>query len=515
MNISCRPATYAPVTIAGGIRAAAGRTPKKPALGLGAQVLTYARLVERISRVGNAAAHDLRLAPGDRAGVLAPNCLEMVELVCGLSEIGAIAVLINPRLAAGEIEYILQDSGARVLFVHPSLENMARGLNGNPVDRLIVTDPRYEEWLAKAAATRPRTPVEEWDNFAMHYTAGTTGKAKGVLISHRSRVLTFFGMASEYGCYGPDDRALGVAPMFHGAGLAFSLAPIFFGGYCEIVPRFDPEHSLRLLADKAISNVFLVPTHFHAMFRLSKKVLARYRKRPGLRTVISNAAPLPQATKTRIVEYFGAHCLHETYGSTEGGIVSNLRPADQLRKEQCVGLPFPCTQIRLLDEQGNEVSPGEVGELFSRSPYLFNGYWERPEASAEAFRDGSLTVGDLARHDEEGYLYLVDRKKDLIISGGINIYPREIEECLHAHPAVAEVAVVGVSDAYWGESIKAYVVRLPNKPVNAEELLRHCEGKLARYKLPKSFSFLDALPRNAAGKILKRELRTWQAHNDA
>lgn len=507
MNTPQRPSTYLPITIAGGIRAAAARTPDKAALGLGDRRLTYGELTKRINRVANGACEDLGLA-GARAAILAPNCMEMVELICGLSEAGATAVLVNPRLTAPEIEYILADSGARALFVHASLAELAHSLDAPSVEqRIIVIGKNYDDWLTKASAASFDNQLEEWQPFAMHYTAGTTGKPKGVLLPHRSRALTFFGMAAEYGCYSPNDSALAIAPMFHGAGLAFALAPIFFGGYCEIMPRFDPELSLRRIAQGGHSNTFLVPTHFNAIFQLEPRTLEEFRSTPTLRTIVCNAAPLAQSTKERIVDYFGNDILYECYGSTEAGIVCNLRPADQLRKQQCVGLPFPYTQVRLLDENGHDVQTGEVGELFSHSPYLFNGYWKRPKATAEALRDGWLTVGDLARRDDEGYLYLVDRKKDVIISGGVNIYPREIEECLSSHSAVIEVAVVGVADDHWGEAVKAYVVLRPNQSTTSRELETYCEKFLARYKLPKSFEFVTALPHNAAGKILKRELR--------
>lgn len=509
-----RPSTYVSMTIAGGIRASAARTPDKPALGLGERRFSYTELVQRINRVANGARGGLGLGGGDRAAILAPNCLEIVELLCGLADVGITAVLINPRLTAPEVEYILADSGARVLFVHASLSDLARDLDVPTLEKTFVLGSNYEDWLARGASSTPSTTsVEEWRPFVMHYTAGTTGKPKGVLVSHRSRVLTFFGMAVEYGCYGPNDSAVAIAPMYHGAGLAFALAPIFFGGYCEIMPRFNPEQALRYLAKGGYSNTFLVPTHFNAIFQLEQKILDENRNSPTLRTIVANAAPLPQATKQRIVDYFGEGILHETYGSTEGGIVCNLRPPDQLRKEQCVGLPFPYTQVRLLDQEHRDVPQGEVGELFSYSPYLFNGYWQRPEATVEALYDGWLTVGDLARRDDEGFLYLVDRKKDVIISGGVNIYPREIEERLQQHPEVVEVAVVGVPDEHWGEAVKAYVVlRRGCQDVDAQTLHAHCEGSLARYKLPKSFVFVDSLPRNAAGKILKRELRTRHDH---
>ncbi|MDH5255423.1 MAG: AMP-binding protein, partial [Gammaproteobacteria bacterium] len=251
---------------------------------------------------------------------------------------------------------------------------------------------------------------------------------------------------------------------------------------------------------------FAVPTHFHALLASGEAALAASRS-PHLKAVISNAAALPQAMKERLVAHFGPGLLHETYGSTEAGIVSNLRPPDQLRKLQCVGQPFPCTEVELRRPDGTVCAPDEVGELFSRSPYLFNGYWGRPQETVESFRDGWVTVGDLARRDPEGYLYIVDRLKDMVISGGVNIYPREVEEVIFQHPAVQEAAVIGVPDEKWGEVLKAFVVRRPGGELGADALLAFLEPRIARMKMPKQVEFIEQIPRNANGKILKTVLR--------
>jgi acyl-CoA synthetase (AMP-forming)/AMP-acid ligase II len=272
------------------------------------------------------------------------------------------------------------------------------------------------------------------------------------------------------------------------------------------MPKFDPELVLRLLDKHQITNAFMVPTHFASLFSLGDKTLARH-KTGALRTLISNAAPLSQAMKERIVTHFGDGVLFEIYGSTEASIVSSLHPADQLRKKQCVGMPFPCTTVRLLDEDGHEVDPGEVGELYSSSPYLFNGYWNQPEVTNAGFCEGYFSAGDLARQDDEGYIYLVDRKRDMIVSGGVNIYPREIEEALLRHPAVSEVAVFGVPDDYWGEAVRAAVVLRPGQTASEEALLDFCTQSLSRYKRPKAIDFAASLPKNAAGKTLRRDLR--------
>ena len=503
------PVTYRPVLIDTGVRASAARTPGKVALAMGERSRTYAQLVERLDRVASLAAGPLGLVKGDRAALMAPNCLEFIEIVLGVAGAGGVTALVNPKLTPPELTYICNDSGARILFVHESLVELARKADLPLVERIVVIGDGgdYESLVQAATPQRPPVQIDEWDLFALSYTAGTTGQPKGAMLSHRSRSLTFYAMMVEFGCYSQDDRALATAPLYHGAGFAFALAPLAFGGFTEVgPPRYDPEWTLRTLRDLELTNVFFVPTHFNAMFALPAETLAEIRPR-HLRTIISNAAPLPQATKEKIVAYFGEGLLHETYGSTEGSIVTNLRPPDQLRKVQCVGLPIPSTEVRLLDDAGQEVGPNEVGELFSRSPYLFNGYWGLPEATAESLRDGWFSAGDLATKDDEGFVYIVDRKKDMIISGGVNIYPREIEEVLHHHPAVKEAACVGVKDEYWGEALVAYVVLRGDAALTQEELVAFCEERLARYKLPKSIHFIAELPRNAAGKVLRRELR--------
>ena len=269
---------------------------------------------------------------------------------------------------------------------------------------------------------------------------------------------------------------------------------------------FDPAAVMQKLGSESITGFFGVPTHFHVMLSQEPSVLDSARKH-SLRAVISNAAPLPQAMKEQIVEFFGDGLLHETYGSTEASIVSNLRPPDQLRKQQCVGQPFPYTLVQLRDDDGNEVGPDEVGELFSRSPYLFNGYWQRPEETEAAYHDGWVTVGDMARRDDEGHLYIVDRKKDMVISGGVNIYPREIEEILFAHPEIADVAVIGVPDDKWGERLKAFVVKGKDADLDQDAVIAYCEGRISSMKTPKEVAFIDVLPRNVGGKVLKTDLR--------
>jgi len=500
------PPTYRPMTMAGGIRSCALRDPGKVALICGDRQLTYRQLVDRIDRVAMLALHGFGLAKGDRAAIVAGNCLEYIEVVDGLSEAGIAAATPNPRQTPAELGFILNDCGARVAFVTPETEAAVRAADCPALERIVVIGPGYEAMLNEARAGSELPLVDEWEAFAIPYTSGTTGKPRGVTLPHRSRVLTGFCMASEYGCYSPDDRYLAIAPLFHGAGFSFAHAAVFFGGTCEIQASFDPEITIRKLHESAAVGTFMVPTHFHAIFALEKTVRDRWRG-VALKALVSNAAPLPQRTKELIVDYFGDGILHETYGSTEGGIVTNLRPPDQLRKQQCVGRPFLMNEVRLLGDDGKPVTTGEVGELYNNSPCLFLGYWNQPEATAATMRDGCFSAGDLARTDDEGYFYLVDRKKDMYISGGVNVYPREIEELLFRLPGVKEAAVVGVHDDYWGETGKAFIVMQPGATLAADELIAACKQNLAGYKVPRHVAFLEALPRNAAGKVLKTDLR--------
>ena len=502
-----RPQTYQPLLLSGGLHASAARTPDKIAILCEERSLSYADLARRVRRVCGAARR-AGLRHGDRAAILAPNCIEYAEIVTGLSDAGLIVATLNPRSTAHELTAACDDCGARLLIVHPQLESTVSSTRFGSVERVLQLGPEYESWLGAASEAPPVASVDETDAFTLVYTSGTTGRPKGIMISHRSRTLTFHGMAMEYGCYGPDDLHLGIAPMAHGAGFAFLMASMYFGGTVEVLPKFEPDRVLQKLAAGPFTGVFMVPTHFHSIFALGEQTLAGYRGRHvALRTIISNAAALPQTLKEQIVDFWGPGRLHETYGSTEAGIVTNLRPQHQLTRRQSVGRPFGISEVRLVDDNGEMVAVGSVGELLSRSPYLFNGYWNQPTETAAALHDGWVTAGDLARLDEDGFLYIVDRKKDTIISGGINVYPREIEEFLHRHPAVAEAAVIGVPDDRFGEIPRAYVVIREGKRVTPTELETHCRAVLSGYKVPKDYRFIEVLPRNAGGKVLKTVLR--------
>jgi len=499
------PFSFRHLSLPGGVRAAMQRNPSKVALKHRDKQRTYAELVARIDRVCAGILTDLGLQHGDHAAIVSANSIEYLEVVLGASQAGIGTATVNPRLSTPEVVAICDDAEARVLFVDAAAAERLAGESFATVERIITIGGEYEDWLSANEPLDKLPVVEEWDTFTIPYTSGTTGKPKGVLVPHRSRVISLYAMAVEYGCFAPDDRFLAIAPICHGAGMIFALAPIFFGGYAEIMDKFEPEEVVRKFRDESITGFFGVPTHFHAIFALEQEYLDEHRS-ATLHTIISNASALPQVMKEKICAHFG-QILHETYGSTEASIVSNLRPADQLRKQACVGQAFPGTRIEIRRADGTECDPEEVGELYVSSSCLFNGYWKRTEATAEAFQDGWVTVGDLAKKDAEGHLYIVDRIKDMVISGGINIYPREIEEVLVQHPDISDAAVIGVPDEKWGESLKAFIVTTPGAELSAQDIAQFCDGRISSMKTPKDVATIDVLPRNASGKVLKTELR--------
>ncbi|WP_295636964.1 AMP-binding protein, partial [Novosphingobium sp.] len=474
----------------------------------GEKRVTAAQLAARAGKLRDGAIATLDIAKGDVAAIVARNCSEFVEVVAGLPDAGAAIATINPRLAPGEVRQTLDDCGARLVFVDTPSRALVEEALGPDIAhyRLVEFGADYEALLADAPAPPVRPRIDEWDAWTIPYTSGTTGQPKGVILSHRSRMLVGLICAAEFGCFGPDDRFLAMTPMNHGGGLGFPTGILAAGGSIEILDKFDAETVLERLKFGGITGLFMVPTHFQMIFALPPEVLDRY-SRPPIRSILANAAPLPQALKEKIIPYFGETVLHELYAATETGLVCNLRPADQLRKQRCVGTPFPHCEAQVRREDGSICDPDEVGELWARSPLLFNGYWNRPDEDARAIRDGWVSVGDMAQRDNEGFLYIVDRKKDMVISGGVNIYPREIEEVLFTHPAVADVAVIGLPDDVWGERLHAVLVLREGHHLTASELAGFCRDRIASYKIPRSLGLVDVLPRNANGKVLKTELR--------
>lgn len=482
--------------------------------------MTFREWNERACRLANGLL-GMGLAKGDRVAILAYNCLEWMEIYVAMAKAGLVAAPINFRLVGSEIRYIVDDAEARAIIVQDELVDRVDEIRA---DLAIATDNylhfggtktppgyrSYEALIDRASASEPPAQVLPEDTWAFTYTSGTTGKPKGAVRTHESSALLSLITAVELEL-NRNDTALLVMPLCHSNSLFFATAFAYCGASACVYDRrsFDPEHLLESLSAEKVTFTSLVPTHYIMMLGLPDPVKAKYDLDRVSKLLVSSA-PARRDTKLAIMEYFRNSCLYEMYGSTEAGFVTWLRPEEQFSKLGSIGRELTgCGRIRLLDGQGDEVADGEVGEIYSRTPYAFCGYWKLPEKTAEAFRGPYCSVGDMARRDEEGYYFLADRKSNLIISGGENIYPSEVENLLGSHPKVKDVAVIGVADDIWGEAVRAVVVLHDGQMATEEELLEWCRPRIAGYKRPRSVAFIrdEAMPRTATGKIQHRLLR--------
>lgn len=482
--------------------------------------LDFATWNARSRRLANALL-GLGLGKGDRVAVFAYNCLEWAELYAATAKAGLVVVPINFRLVADEIRYVVEHAGAAALVVQDELMGAVEPVLAElpvPAARWIhfghAPCPAgwrsYEDLIARAADREPEIEVALADPWTLMYTSGTTGRPKGVLRSHGAAVLLALVTEIELALH-RRDTALLVMPMCHANSLNFFGSFAYCGGANFIYsrPSFDPEHCLRTLAEGGVTFTSLVPTQYVMLLDVAPSVRARLDLRRVEKLMISSA-PARAETKLATMELFASAGLFELYGSSEAGWVTMLHPEEQLDKlgtvgRECVG----SAPIKLLDEQRREVPDGEVGELFSCTPYTFDRYWRNPEKTAEAFEGAWCSVGDMARRDPDGYIVLVDRKSNMIISGGENIYPAEVEAVLARHPAVKDVAVIGLPDPLWGERVHAVLVLEPGATIDEQAFLEWARLQLAGYKRPRSLTVLSEaeMPRTATGKIQHRALR--------
>ena len=483
------------------------------------RALSYAEWHDRATRLA-AGLLEAGLTQGDRVGLLAYNCVEWMEIYVALARAGLVAVPINFRLTGPEVAYILQHAEVAAVIAGPEFCATVDGIRAElqvPASRYFVLGGEappawvaYEQLIAGADGQRKFEPVTQDMTCALMYTSGTTGRPKGAIRSHGGSSLIALATALEMG-FTRDDTGLLVMPLCHANSLYFGTTFIHLGATCVIDDRrsFDPEALIATLAQEKVTFTSLVPTHYIMVLALPEEVKRRYDVSSVGKLLVSSA-PARKDTKLAILEYFRNGKLYELYGSTEHGWVTLLRPEEQIAKLGSVGREWAGSgAIRLLDEEGREVADGEVGELYSRTSYVFDGYWKNPDKTAEAFRGDWSTVGDMARRDADGYIWLVDRKNNMIISGGENVYPSEVEGVLGAHPKVKDVAVIGVPHDKWGEAVQAVAVLHDGQVASAEELRAWCRERLAGFKCPSAIQFVaDAdMPRTATGKILHRVLR--------
>ena len=507
------------LTIADAIATHARLMPHKVGARDSARSLTFAAWDVRSAQLASALL-SLGLAKGDRVGIVAANCIEWLEIYVALARAGLVAVPVNFRLSAPEVAYILRDAEVSAVIAGldfcRTVDDIRAELPQADARFVALGDAPHDGWrcyesvLVLGESARAFPPVTQDDMCALMYTSGTTGRPKGAIRKHGGSSLIAIATALEMG-FTREDTGLLVMPLCHANSLYFGTTFMHLGATIVVDDRrsFDPEALVRTLAQEKVTFTSLVPTHYIMVLALPETVRRKYDVSSVGRLLISSA-PARRDTKLGILDYFRNGRLYELYGSTEHGWVTLLRPHEQLEKLGSVGREWAGSgAIRMLDPQGNEVRDGEVGELYSRTAYVFDGYWKLPEKSAEAFRGDWCTVGDMARRDTDGYIWLVDRKSNMIISGGENVYPSEVEGVLGAHPKVRDVAVIGVPHEKWGESVQAVVVLHDGQCATAGELRAWCKQRLAGFKCPAQISFIaDAdMPRTATGKILHRVLR--------
>lgn len=461
----------------------------------------------------------LGLRKGDRIAVLAYNRVEWSEIYVAVAKAGLIAVPVNFRLTGPEVRFICEDCAVAAVIAEDTLAEPIEEFRGSlplPAERFVRIGAPAEGWTAYealiegAAAEEPDAAVAPDDPWCLMYTSGTTGNPKGAIRSHRGMAMLALMTEVELGL-GRGDDALLVMPMCHANSLNFFTAFLYVGGAVTIFSRanFDPALCLQTIGATGVTFSSLTPTHFAMMLDVPEAErgdggFGRVKK------LMISSAPARAETKRAVMEMFPNSGLFELYGSTEAGWVTMLHPREQFDHLGTVGREVVgSAPIRLLDDAGNEVPDGEIGELYSCGPYAFEGYWNRPDKTAEAFRGDYLSVGDMALRDAEGFIRLIDRKKNMIITGGENVYPTEVEAVLGQHPDVRDVAVVGCPDDKWGERVEAAVVLRDGATLTAAELIEWSRARLAGFKRPRAVAFLkpDEMPRNATGKILHRVLR--------
>jgi fatty-acyl-CoA synthase len=501
------------------IRRHAERTPEKLAL-VDAHTdrqFTYQQFNERANRLASFLKDTLGIGQGDRISLLAQNSSDYYEVLFACGKMGAILNTLNWRLAVPELEYIINDCAPRVLIYEPTFADAVEALRpligcefyvvmgtGGTADKGPDRTWTYEGAMAAGfpeGVTMP--PLQYTDTWAILYTSGTTGRPKGAKVTYGNFFYNAVGMGRAIDLASTDVN-LNVLPTFHAGGLGLYAGPILHAGGTLVVMRaFEPGEFLRLIQEWRVTVILLVPSIYLMLAQV-----------PGLddydlsavRHWGSGGSSLPPSLVQQYAER--GIVIQQGFGMTETGpTVFMITQEDALRKAGSVGKPVLHTDVCIMDRERNVLGPNEVGELCIRGGNVTTGYWSRPEATAEAIVDGWLHSGDAARFDEEGFYYIVDRWKDMFISGGENVYPAEVENVIYHHPAVAEVAVIGVPHPKWQEVGRALVVVKEGHKLTKQEVVDFCQDKLAKFKIPKSVRFLDALPRTAAGKVLKRELR--------
>jgi long-chain acyl-CoA synthetase len=481
----------------------AERAPGDPAIRLGELELSYGELDQGSARLATLLG-EKGLEPGDRVGVMLPNVPQFPIAYYGVLRAGTVVVPMNVLLKRREIAFYLEDSGAKLLLAwHGFAEEARTGAADAGVELIEVEPSSFAAMLAEQEPTPGLVDTAEDDTAVILYTSGTTGKPKGAELTHMN-LFRNADVSSRTTCeISQGDVVLGALPLFHSFGQTVGMnASLKVGACMTLVPKFDPADALETMQRDGVTHFYGVPTMFGALLHHPER---ESYDTSSLRTCVTGGASMPVEVLRGFEQAFGAIVL-EGYGLSETSPVASSNHPGMERKPGSIGTPLEGVEMQVVDEDDNPVAQGEVGEIVIRGHNIMKGYWQRPDATAEAMRGGWFHSGDMARTDEEGYFYIVDRKKDLIIRGGYNVYPREVEEVLFEHPKIREAAVVGVPHDEWGEEIGAAVVLHDGEELPPEEVSAYVKERIAAYKYPRLVWFLDDLPKGPTGKILKREI---------
>ena len=481
----------------------AAEHPDRHAVRLDDTALTYSELEEGARRVATLLA-DKGVGAGDRVALVLPNVPAFPVLFYGALVAGAVVVPMNPLLKGREVKYYLEDSGAKIVFAWEDMAAEAgKGADTVGIECVAVNPGDFTDLLAQHEPAGDVAERDGDDTVVLLYTSGTTGEPKGAELTHANMISNAAVSAETLVELTPDDVVMGCLPLFHCFGLTCGLnAAVLTGACLTLVPRFDPEKALEVVGRDRVTVFEGVPTMYSAMLQVKD---ADSYDVSSLRTCISGGSAMPVEVMKKFEETFDCVVL-EGYGLSETSPVASFNQPDRERKPGSIGMPVRGVRMKLVDDDGKDVSEGDVGEIAIRGENVMKGYWQRDEATKDAIPDGWFLSGDMAKRDEDGYYFIVDRKKDLIIRGGYNVYPREVEEALYEHDAVAEVAVIGVPHDDLGEEVGAAVALKQGSTASESELQEFAKERLAAYKYPRVVWLVDELPKGPTGKILRREV---------
>jgi len=496
----------------------ARRYPNNDGIICGEARFTWAQVNNRVNRLVRALSR-LGIKKGDRVAILSNNCHQYLEGYCAGGKSGIITVPLNYRLVGRELVYILNNSEANTLIISPEYITTVKPISNELIhikNKILFTDNEedflnYEALLETESSEEITSELNEQDLFWIMYTSGTTGHPKGVMITHKNVLTDAIDDMYAYKMQ-KNDALLVTPPLYHAAGTAISYSAMYVGAKIVIMKKWDPLEALNLIENEKVTATWINGAMLTDL--LSSPIL-KIKDHSSLRSVMYAGSPMPVELLKRAFPIFGK-IFWGLYGLTENTSSATCLPIEdhvlegpenKTKKIYSVGRELISLHVRVVNDRGEDIKPGEVGEIIIKGDTVMKGYWKNPEATSDTIKNGWLFTGDLARVDEDGYIYIVDRKKDMIISGGENIYSKEVEDVINSHPAVLESAVIGVKDDKWGESVKAIVVLFPNEKLGEDELIEFCKKNLASYKKPKFIEFVKSLPRNPSGKVLKSQLR--------